>query len=461
MDVEKQLREHKHAPQWNYEATDLLDEGALACIRDFEAALTAQRASPALREQAIATKVREILGAVKNRAQFFKDAPAIEGLPETVEALPEYPTTDRQVLAEKPWAMVPDKDDYSDMVMYYTTGTTGNPVGVPQHPVSVGMYGSFLKEVLARWDVHPDFHPDRVGIVLVGYQNNTVTFPTRLSVFNDAGFAKINLKAGAWTHPHDPCLYLRDINPPVLTGDPISFSVLAHLYEQANVDPCTPRALVATAVALAPSVRAYLADFFGCPVIDWYSLTETGPLGYTCPQNAGYHLLPTDVHVELLDAAGNPVRRGEPGEITVTGGRNPYLPLLRYRTGDWGRLETAPCPCGDPTPRIVDLEGRCPVVFQTAAGTFINNADVAATLRPFPILEYAFKQFKDLTCLFRFALIPSKDPAEYLTEIETALATLFGTGVPITVQADPGLVDRPRDKKLVAFESEIPFFYTE
>ncbi len=36
-------------------------------------------------------------------------------------------------------------------------------------------------------------------------------------------------------------------------------------------------------------------------------------------------LLAQDVYVEIP---------GERGEITLTGGRSPYLPLLRYRTSD-------------------------------------------------------------------------------------------------------------------------------
>ena len=34
------------------------------------------------------------------------------------------------------------------------------------------------------------------------------------------------------------------------------------------------------------------------------------------------------------------------------------MPLIRYRTGDRGRLETAPCRCGSRLKRLVDLSGR-------------------------------------------------------------------------------------------------------
>src|SRR5262249_46519873 len=151
------------------------------------------------------------------------------------------------------------------------------------------------------------------------------------------------------------------------TGDPISFA------EMLRLDlPARPMALVTTSVAMSPALRDQLQARYAAPVIDWYSLVETGPIGYICPRGGAYHLLPPDLHVEALRADGSPVLDGERGEIAVTGGRNPFAPLLRYRTGDWGRLDRSPCPCGDPTLRIVDLEGRSPVLLRSSDGTPVS-----------------------------------------------------------------------------------------
>lgn len=42
----------------------------------------------------------------------------------------------------------------------------------------------------------------------------------------------------------------------------------------------------------------------------------------------------------------------------VTGGNNPFLPLMRYRTGDFCSLKIE-----NGVPFLVDLEARNPVVF--------------------------------------------------------------------------------------------------
>ena len=61
-----------------------------------------------------------------------------------------------------------------------------------------------------------------------------------------------------------------------------------------------------------------------------------------------------------LDAFDQPCRLGVRGEITLTGGRNPFLPLLRYRTGDFASLDTI-----NGHRVLLGLEGREPVEYRT------------------------------------------------------------------------------------------------
>ncbi|MHA1733580.1 MAG: phenylacetate--CoA ligase family protein [Promethearchaeota archaeon] len=457
--IDNYMKDHEFAPKWNYVATDKLDSDMRGQVSAYESRLSQLRDDPGLWREELEHHVGETLRRAVEHTIFFQLASKSRNLVPDLDHLAEFPTTDRSMLVKEPWAFVPDDADYSDMVMYYSTGTTGHPMGVPKHPVSVGLYGVFIKECLDRWGVRCSFEPDRVGAVLVGFQEETVTFSTRLGALEDSGFAKINLKSTEWRDPADPCRYLSDLEPEILTGDPLSFTHLAHLYQKNGMEPVRPKAMLPTAVALSPKVRTYLEDTFGCPVIDWYSLTETGPLGYACRDGGGYHLLPPDVHLEVLDEGGRPVGDGEVGEITVTGGRNPYLPLVRYRTGDWGRISRHKCGCGDPMPRIVDLEGRRPVIFQKSSGDVVNNADVAAVIRKFPILEYEFTQRRDLSCELRYAAIPGKGWTGSTEDVEEAIYELFGRGIEVKVVEDAGLLSRPKSKKLRPFRSYIPMLY--
>jgi phenylacetate-CoA ligase len=333
------------------------------------------------------------------------------------------------------------------MIVYRTAGTTGHALLVPHDARAAACYLPLLELALSRWGVDARLGGDDVAM-LVGAQARTVTYATALAVWSQAGFAKLNLARSEWRSEDAPARFFADLAPALLTGDPISFAELV-----ARGVEVRPRALVTTAVAMSDALRSRLAAHFAAPVVDWYSLTETGPIGYACPRGTGaYHVVSHDLFVEALDPRGMGVRAGERGEIAVTGGRNPFLPLLRYRTGDWGRIDFAPCACGDPMPRIVDLEGRAPVLLRSARGGEVNPVDVSGVLRAYPIVQHELVQHADLSCALAIRTM-SRDPVN-VAALEGELRALFGD-VPLVIRVDPSLGDRTG--KVTPYRSELPF----
>ncbi len=453
------LRDNKHAPKWNYSTTDRLTAPMREDVIQYEKYLRQVKGSSQLWQESLQSHVDKLLTNCLEHAIFYRRLKGSRQRTPRWDHLQEFPPISRSDLAKEPWSFVPDNIDYSDMVIYNTTGTTGHPFDVPQHPVSVAMYGTLIKECLERWGIAADFGPNRVAIALVGYQQSTLSFITRLSTFNESVFIKMNVHPVAYADPSYPCHYLREAQPEILTGDPLAFTQLTRLFDAYQLERIHPKALISTGIELLPRVREFLQSYFGCPVIDEYSMTETGPIAYSCSQDAGYHILPPDILVEILDEQGNPVQEGESGEITITGGRNRYLPLIRYRTGDWGRLVTKKCTCGDPMPRIVDLKGRRPVIFQAKSGEFLNNADVARLLRPFPLLIYEFVQEQDLSIHLRYDLLPNKDPINITPDVTRVLEVAFGQGIKIDIMRDTSLTTRPQQGKILPFQSHIPILY--
>jgi phenylacetate-CoA ligase len=84
-------------------------------------------------------------------------------------------------------------------------------------------------------------------------------------------------------------------------------------------------------------------------------------MGGACGAGEGLHLTVGDHAVlELVDPdSGAPVELedGASGELVWTHLRREASPLLRYRSGDLGRVWTSPCECGRSTPRI-RIDGR-------------------------------------------------------------------------------------------------------
>ncbi|MDP3427057.1 MAG: phenylacetate--CoA ligase, partial [Humidesulfovibrio sp.] len=62
---------------------------------------------------------------------------------------------------------------------------------------------------------------------------------------------------------------------------------------------------------------------------------------------------------EIIDSdTGEQLKPGDKGELVITTLTKEGIPLLRYRTRDISRLNTAPCRCGRTTARMERVTGR-------------------------------------------------------------------------------------------------------
>jgi len=289
-------------------------------------------------------------------------------------------------------AFVPDHVPLERMINFRTTGTTGHPLLLPSHPVVAARYAAFHKRALRRVGIEPAHGRGQVGVVLLGYQRRCFTYVSVSPAMGESGLAKINLHPDDWRDPAHRAPYLDALAPEIVAGDPISFAEYLEL-------PVTrpPRALVSVSMLLLPALRARLERRFGCPVLDIYSLNEVGPVGVFDAALGGHLLLQPRLYVEILDAAGRALAPGEVGEVTVTGGFNFCLPLLRYRTGDFAALAFGP-----EGPLLTGLSGRRPVRY-LARGAWINNIDVTHALQPFPLPHFNVHQQADGAVVLRLA----------------------------------------------------------
>lgn len=449
------LVEHADAPRWNHVAGDRLDGDDLAWLQDFRraiagawprtpptAAATADGAPPPAPpglppplQAWLATRAPHVAHLRELRRQGVDGATDLTSLP----------TTSREDLALRLDALVPDDAPLDEVLVYQTAGTTGHPLRVPQHRRSVAAYLALIEHALAAWGVPWQPAKHALAAALVGAQRETVTYPCLLAGWNQATFAKLNLDPAGWPDADAPRRFLDDLRPQLVTSDPWSLTVLARL-------GCSfaPQAAISTAVAMSPTLRQRLTAALRAPVIDWYSLTETGPIAFLCPAAGrggpeAMHLLAPDLYVEVIDTSGAPVADGVRGEITVTGGRNPFVPLLRYRTGDFAAMDRTPCPCGHPAPRLLDLLGRAPVAFVGQQGQVVHPVDLARALRPWPLVAHELEQDEQGRCTLRYRPF-DEDDGELEAALRQALAALLGPtpgGAPLRLELDPTLATRP------------------
>jgi phenylacetate-CoA ligase len=110
------------------------------------------------------------------------------------------------------------------------------------------------------------------------------------------------------------------------------------------------------------AVRAEIEQSWGASVADTFGMSDVwSTMGAACGESEGLHMT-TEGHalLELVDPdSGAPLElTGEAsGELVWTHLGREASPLLRYRSGDLGRVWTSPCACGRATPRI-RIDGR-------------------------------------------------------------------------------------------------------
>ena len=89
-----------------------------------------------------------------------------------------------------------------------------------------------------------------------------------------------------------------------------------------------------------------------------YASTEMQTSFTECEIHQGGHIPADLIIVEMLDENNQPVKDGEPGEVTVTTIGVEAMPLVRFKTGDicirWGQ----PCLCGRNSSRLSPVIGR-------------------------------------------------------------------------------------------------------
>ena len=89
-----------------------------------------------------------------------------------------------------------------------------------------------------------------------------------------------------------------------------------------------------------------------------YASTEMQSSFNECEAQCGAHHKPDLTIVEFLDDQNRPVKKGEPGEITITTLGVEGMPMIRFKTGDVCVHFDEPCACGRNSLRLGPIIGR-------------------------------------------------------------------------------------------------------
>jgi phenylacetate-CoA ligase len=438
------MRQHPHAPIWNWPNGEQLNAAGLEQVERFTADLAKGEAfgpdqPPAWLPEFVAFCLAEV--------------PFYRRRSPPGASLSAIPTCSRADLAPRVWDFVPDSQPLDELIVFSSSGTTGYQTRTPAHPASAASGLPLIEQAVAASGLHFPRGPEQMALTNIAAYPGAYTTAIVVAWLQEAGCIRVNLNSTAWRQAADCPAFLDRFWSPVMLGDPQAFLEL----EKIGIER-QPQVLVSSIFELSDALAAQFAARYGCPVVDLYALTEAGIVAakthggtepHTNPKRqrgtntnpkrqrgtntnpkrqrgtSGHAILPHDLYVEILDEHDQPCPSGTRGEITLTGGRNPFLPLLRYRTGDYAALAWE-----EGRPTLVGLEGRAPVSF-AVGDRVIHSMEVTRLLRTFPLAQYQLHQDEDGG--FRFGYRGGASEVE----LHEALHALLGQPKQLTLEELP------------------------
>jgi phenylacetate-CoA ligase len=155
-------------------------------------------------------------------------------------------------------------------------------------------------------------------------------------------------------------LLLHDLGARVLISTPSYALAIAQAIAEAGVTGLNLELGLLGGEPWTEAMREQIERALGITAVNFYGLSEMcGPgVAAECLARSGLHVQEDHFAVEVIDADGRPAAPGTEGELVFTTLTKEAMPLLRYRTGDIGRLVTGACACGRTMARVTGLRGR-------------------------------------------------------------------------------------------------------
>lgn len=197
---------------------------------------------------------------------------------------------------------------------------------------------------------------------------------------------------GLVAQPEVAARTLAQLRPDALVGFPVQILAIARMAEFLGLSLGRIRSVLLSSDYVPQSLCIELHALLGCEIFTHYGTTETGlGGGVDCLAHDGSHLREADLLFEIIDPhTAAPLADGQWGEIVFTTLRRTGMPLLRYRTGDLGRILPGTCACGSCIRRLDQVRGRINQERQLHSGARLGLHQLDEALFPLPgLLDFS------------------------------------------------------------------------
>lgn len=230
-----------------------------------------------------------------------------------------------------------------------------------------------------------------------------------------------------------------EFRPDWLHVYPSAASLVANILQRTSRRfSCKPKGVLCGSENVFDWQVQLFQETFGGKVYSHYGHGELAVLGGWCEGSRAFHFLPNHGYLELLDENGGCVTQpGVSAEMVGTGYLNTVMPLIRYRTADYGTWDKpGPCPsCGRHHQRLASIEGRVQEYLTLANGQRFPATNINALHGTFFSLIYRFQFVQREPGKASLRFVPAAELSErHLREIREAFAYLTHVGLELEFQ---------------------------
>ncbi|MDR3205846.1 MAG: phenylacetate--CoA ligase [Candidatus Methanoplasma sp.] len=200
--------------------------------------------------------------------------------------------------------------------------------------------------------------------------------------------------------------------------------------------------------------RRAIEELWGAELYDFYGLSDIfGACAAMCEAKDGLHIAEDHILVETVDLnSGEVLKPGTTGELVYTTLRKHARPMIRFRTGDIGYIDTTKCSCGRTHGRIHVVGRKDDMFIVSAVNVFPSDVEAVVRGQKGITGEYLIRVTeKNYTCQYEVTVEreesnTAETDEDVAARVQNALKARIGVKPAKVLVAKEGTIERSTHK---------------
>lgn len=343
--------------------------------------------------------------------------------------LKEFPLIDKRMLRDNLVDYVSDDFDPTRAFKLKTSGSTGVPLVLVDDEDSLIEYAAVYYRVLEEFNIP-------TGSLICHLIADARQAPYAIETQLFAGLsevARVNMLSSDSRLRCEAIEYIQNVQPILIFGNPSDLLLLACEVNRLGITIKPPKVVISCGENLSQLACHRIELSIGCKVAEIYSMQECKAIAWQCSSEK-LHI--NDDRVIVEENYLSPGR----GELVITNLTNFTMPLIRYRSGDIGKVRTHfenLCSCGRSLNVLTEFEGRDRGFIHTPDGRFFSPREIKSILTDLPLLSWQLLQDRRDEITLKIAAQPGHSEKHLAAQISQIVEELLDGQVSVLIEVLP------------------------